>query len=59
MKKANLTNFAYDNTLPRGNPHSRGEAAYLTKRFHPVRQQGDLIGATQLRSTRTKRSSLC
>ena len=29
--------------------------AYLAKRFHPVRQQ-ELVGATQLRSTRTSRS---
>ena len=31
--------------------------AYLTKSFRPVRQQGELVGATQLRSTRTNRSS--
>ena len=33
--------------------------AYLTKRFCPVRQQGELIGATQLPSIRTNRYSLC
>ena len=33
--------------------------AYLTKRFCPVHQQGELIGATQLPSIRTNRYSLC
>ena len=37
----------------------RDEGAYLTKRFGPVRQQGELVGATQLGWTRTNRSSLC
>ena len=35
------------------NPTWRSEGAYLTKRFRLVRQQGELVGATQLRSIRT------
>ena len=46
-------------SLPRWNPPWLGEGAYLTKRFCPVRQQGELLGGTQLRSTRTSKSSLC
>ena len=44
--------------VPRWNPPWCGEGAYLTKRFFPVHQQGELIGATQLRSSRINRSSL-
>ena len=29
------------------------------KRFRPVRKQGELVGATQLHSSRTNRSSVC
>ena len=41
------------------NPSSRGEEAYLTKRVCPVRQQREFIGATQVRSIKTNRFSLC
>ena len=49
----------YENNPPRWNPLWLGEGAYLTKRFHLVRQQGELAGSTQLRSIETNRSSLC
>ena len=32
---------------------------YLTKRFHPVHQQEELVGTMLLRSSRTNGSSLC
>ena len=41
---------------PWWNPPWRGEGAYLTKRFHPVHQQGELVGVMLLRSSRTNRS---
>ena len=44
---------------PRWKPHWRGKGVYLTKRFRPMRRHEELVGATQLRSTRTDRSSLC
>ena len=41
-------------TLPlRGNPTLCDEGVYLTKRFHPVHQQEELVGAMLLRSSRT------
>ena len=49
----------YDAPLLRWNAPWRGEGAYLTNRFHPVRQQGGLDGVTQLRSSRASRSSSC
>ena len=38
----------YQESPPRWNPPWRGEGAYLTKRFRAVRQQGELVAATQL-----------
>ena len=35
------------------------EVRGLSKRFRPVRKQGELVGATQLHSSRTNRSSVC
>ena len=35
----------------------RDEGAYLIKRFHPVHQQEELVGAMPLCSSRTNRSS--
>ena len=42
----------YPASPPRRNPPWRGEGAYLTKKFRPVRQQGEFVGATQVHSTR-------
>ena len=44
---------------PRWNLLWRGEEAHLTKKFHPVCQQGEFAGATQLHSSRTNGPSLC
>ena len=54
-----LLNWFSKRFKPRWNPPWRGEGGYLTKRFRPVRQQGEPFGAMQLRSSRTNRSSLC
>ena len=54
-----LLNLFSKTFKPRWNPPWRGEGGYLTKRFRPVCQQGELFGAVQLRSSRTNRSSLC
>ena len=35
------------------NPPWLGDRVYQTKRFHPVRQQGEFVGATQLRPEQT------
>ena len=40
------------------NPILRGEGAYLAKRFQPVRQKEELVGATLLRLSRTNESFL-
>ena len=37
----------------------RGKGAYLTKRFQPVHQQEELVGAMLLRLSRTNGSPLC
>ena len=43
---------------PSMKPSSRGEGAYLAKRFQPVCQQEELVGATLLRLGRTDESFL-
>ena len=47
------------NLPPWCNPPWYGEGAYLTKRFRLDRQQEELVGTTQPRSSRTNWSSLC
>ena len=50
----------YTPTLtPQWNSPWRGEGAYLTKKFRPLRQLGKFVGARQLRSNRANRSFLC
>ena len=44
---------------PRWNSPCRSEGAYLTKRFCPVRKQGEHVRVAQLRLGRTNRSSSC
>ena len=39
------------------NPTLRGEGAHLAKRFQPVRQKEELVGATLLRLSRVLRCS--
>ena len=41
----------------RWNPPWRGEGAYLTKRFQPVHQQEELLGAMLIHLNRTNRCS--
>ena len=43
--------------LPRRNPPWHDEGTYLTKRFNPVDQQEELVGAMLLHSSRTSRTN--
>ena len=61
MSSANIVrlNCKLQQTSPQWNQPWRGEGAYLTKSFQPVRQQGGLFGAMLLRSSKANASSLC
>ena len=52
-------NIKIQNSHPRWDPPWCGDGSYLTKRFHLVRQQEELGGVTQARSSITSGSSLC
>ena len=53
-KQLHLLTYAL---FPWWNPPWHGEGAYLTKRLHPMHQNGELVGTMLLRSSRTNRSS--
>ena len=58
-KEFSIQRFQFTRPAPsRWNPPWLGEGTDLAKRFRPVSEQGQLVGATQLHSIRTNRS-LC